>query len=67
MYNISIFCTSVSVKKTLNETTQRFGKGIIIVNDNGSENMYKARQQLSSERIVQYWYRPYKPKDKSLL
>ncbi|MEL5720119.1 MAG: integrase core domain-containing protein, partial [Treponemataceae bacterium] len=65
--HITTTCSSVSGKNALNKITQRFGKQIIIVNDNGSENMDKAEQWLSCESITQYWCRPHKPKDKPFI
>lgn len=50
----------VALKKTIN----KFGKDIVIHNDNGSENMGVAEEFLRKEGIKQYWARAHKPKDK---
>ena len=44
-----------------------FGKQIIVVNDNGSENMGELEKKLKEENITQYFTRPYKPKDKPFI
>jgi hypothetical protein len=38
---------------------KRSKAALIVLNDNGSENMGKAEEQLSSPRITQYWTHPY--------
>ena len=48
----------------LKKTIDKFGKGIVIHNDNGSENMGEAEEFLKKQGIEQYWARPNKPKDK---
>jgi hypothetical protein len=48
----------------LAKAIERFGKGISIVNDNGSENMGEAEALLSETGVKQYWTRPNSPKEK---
>jgi hypothetical protein len=43
---------------------ERFGKDIVIVNDNGSENMKEAEVFLRENTITPYWTRPKSPKEK---
>jgi transposase InsO family protein len=56
--------SSRNAKRALREVVARFGCGIKIVNDNGSENKKDAEEFLAENNIVQYWARPYRPKDK---
>jgi transposase InsO family protein len=56
--------SSKNAKTALEKTIARFGKDIIIVNDNGSEKMKHAEAYLLSENITQYWTHPYAPKEK---
>ena len=65
--HISSSCSSLAGKTALQKITQRFGKHISIVNDNGSENMGEAERWLSDENIRQYWCRANKPKDKPFI
>lgn len=51
----------------LEKTIDKFGKDIVIHNDNGSENMGEAEEFLRSQGIKQYWARPHKPKDKPFI
>ena len=37
---------------------------LVVLNDNGSENMGKAYDYLKEQKITQYFARPYQPKDK---
>jgi transposase InsO family protein len=53
-----------SAKRALREVVARFGCGIKIVNDNGSENKKHAEEFLAENSAVQYRARPYRPKDK---
>ena len=41
-----------------------FGKNMVIVNDNGSENYKHAYNYLKTNNITQYFARPHTPKDK---
>lgn len=63
--HVSTSCSSRSGKTALMKIRERFGAGITIVNDNGSE----AEEWLASDgvRIRQYWYRPHRPKDKPFI
>lgn len=65
--HISSSCSSTAGKTALQKIKQRFGKNIIIVNDNGSENMGEAEQWLAEQRITQYWCQANKPKDKPFI
>jgi transposase InsO family protein len=56
--------SSRNAKRALREVVARFGCGIKIVNDNGSENKKDAEEFLAENSAVQYWARPYRPKDK---
>lgn len=56
--------SSLNAQAALKKVVERFGSGIKIVNDNGSENMAKAEEYLASLNITQYWARPHTPKDK---
>jgi transposase InsO family protein len=57
--------SSAAAKRALEKIVQTFGTDIVIVNDNGSENMGEAHAYLQSQHIIQYWTRPRKPKDKA--
>lgn len=65
--HVSSSCSSAAGKTALQKIRQRFTKDIIIINDNGSENMGKAEQWLKEEKMTQYWCRPNKPKDKPFI
>ena len=65
--HIATSCSSLCGKKALQKIKEKFGSSIIIVNDNGSENMDKAEEWLASEKITQYWCRPHQPKDKPFI
>jgi transposase InsO family protein len=56
--------SSRNAKAALEKTVKRFGKGITVVNDNGSENMKDAEAFLRENHITQYWTRPKSPKEK---
>jgi putative transposase len=56
--------TSQQAKVALEKTIATFGKDIIVVNDNGSENFAKAQAYLLDAGILQYFARPHTPKDK---
>jgi putative transposase len=56
--------SSLNAKNALAKVIERFGKGISIVNDNGSENMGDAETYLRETNIPQYWTRPNSPKEK---
>jgi putative transposase len=53
-----------SAKRALREAAVRFGRGIKIAGGSGSENKKDAEELLAENNIVQYWARPYRPKDK---
>jgi transposase InsO family protein len=56
--------TSRNAKTALKKAVGRFGTGITVVNDNGSENMKDAESYLASLGITQYWTKPKSPKEK---
>ena len=56
--------SSFQAKLALEKTIAVFGKGIVIVNDNGSENYKHAYEYLKQQNIIQYFARPHTPKDK---
>jgi transposase InsO family protein len=56
--------SSLNSKAALEEVTARYGKAIVVLNDNGSENRGKAEEYLASQNITQYWTHPYAPKEK---
>lgn len=59
--------SSSSARDALRRIVWRFGSGITIVNDNGSENKDRAEDWLRSEGITQLWARPHRPKDKPFI
>lgn len=67
--HVSSGCSSAAGKAALKKIRERFGDGITIVNDNGSENGGKAEEWLASDdvKIRQYWCRPHRPKDKPFI
>jgi transposase InsO family protein len=62
--HIASSTSSRNAKRALREVVARFGCGIKIVNDNGSENKKDAEEFLTENSAVQYRARPYRPKDK---
>ena len=62
--HLSRTCTSHQAKLALEDTVKIFGKDIVILNDNGSENKGKAWDYLEKQKIIQYFTHPYAPKEK---
>ena len=60
-------CASQQAGIALEKALTVFGEQICIVNDNGSENLGRARDLLQSKRIDQYFTRPYAPKEKGCI
>ncbi len=56
--------SSMQAMLALEKAVEVFGKDIVIVNDNGSENYRHAYNYLKSHNITQYFTRPHTPKDK---
>ena len=56
--------TSHQAKIALEDTVKVFGKNIVILNDNGSENKGEAWKYLEEQKIVQYFAHPKSPKEK---
>ena len=56
--------SSLQAKRALEAVVERFGTGICVVNDNGSENFGKAYEYLKAQEVTQYFARPHTPKDK---
>jgi hypothetical protein len=64
---IGTTASSLNSKAALKKVIERYGKGIIVLNDNGSENMGEAEEYLASEHITQYWTHPYASKEKPFI
>jgi hypothetical protein len=56
--------SSRNAKVVREKTVKRFGKGVRVVNDNGSENMKFAERFLRENQIAPYWTKPKSPKEK---
>jgi putative transposase len=56
--------SSLQAKEALRKAIAIFGREVVIVNDNGSENGKYAYEYLRRENITQYFTRPHTPKDK---
>jgi putative transposase len=56
--------SSFQAMLALEKAIETFGKEMVIVNDNGSENYKHAYDYLKSHNITQYFTRPHTPKDK---
>lgn len=56
--------SSWQAKRALEKAIAVYGKDVVVVNDNGSENYRHAYEYLKQEHIVQYFARPHTPKDK---
>jgi transposase InsO family protein len=56
--------SSSQAKLALRKVIANFGKQLVIVNDNGSENFANAQEYLKLEQVTQYFARPHTPKDK---
>jgi transposase InsO family protein len=56
--------SSLQAMLALDKAVKVFGKDLVIVNDNGSENYRHAYNYLKSHGITQYFTRPHTPKDK---
>jgi len=64
LIRIGTTSSSRNSKAALKEVVNRYGQDIVIVNDNGSENMKDAEAFLAGAGITQYWTHPYAPKEK---
>ena len=62
--HLSRTCTSRQARIALEDTVEIFGKDIVILNDNGSENKGEAWDYLEKQEIVQYFAHPRAPKEK---
>jgi transposase InsO family protein len=56
--------SSLQAMLALDKAVGIFGRELVIVNDNGSENYRHAYNYLKSHSIAQYFTRPHTPKDK---
>ena len=56
--------SSFQAMLALDKAIAIFGKNMVIVNDNGSENYKHAYNYLKTHHITQYFTRPHTPKDK---
>ena len=56
--------SSFQAMLALDKAITVFGKNMVIVNDNGSENYRHAYNYLKTHHITQYFARPHTPKDK---
>lgn len=57
-------CSSRQARIAMEETVRIYGKNIIILNDNGSENQGETWRYLAEQEIPQYFAHPYSPKEK---
>lgn len=60
-------CTSAQAKIAIQKALDVFGKNVVILNDNGSENLGEMWNYLEEEKIVQYFTHPYSPKEKGTI
>lgn len=56
--------SSWQAKLALEKALDVFGRDVVIVNDNGSENLKHAYAYLKEQDVIQYFARPHTPKDK---
>lgn len=56
--------SSWQAKQALEKVLKLLGRDIVVVNDNGSENLKHAYQYLKDQDVTQYFARPHTPKDK---
>jgi transposase InsO family protein len=56
--------SSYQAMLALQKALELFGKDLVIVNDNGSENYKHAYSYLKGQGVTQYFARPHTPKDK---
>ena len=56
--------SSHQAKLALERVLDVFGRNVVIVNDNGSENLKHAYEYLKEQDVTQYFARPHTPKDK---
>jgi transposase InsO family protein len=62
--HISTTSSSKSALEGIKKAIKVFGKDILILNDNGSENLGAVYEYLQKHDIEQYFARPHTPKDK---
>ena len=65
--HLSRTSSSHQAKIALMDTINIFGKDIVILNDNGSENKGEAWEYLEEQEIVQYFAHPRAPKEKPFI
>ena len=56
--------SSFHAKRALEQALDVFGREVVIVNDNGSENLKHTYEYLRQINVTQYFARPHTPKDK---
>jgi transposase InsO family protein len=56
--------SSYQARLALQKVLKLFGRDVVVVNDNGSENLKHAYQYLKDQDVTQYFARPHTPKDK---
>jgi transposase InsO family protein len=64
LIHVAKTASSRQAKLALERVIATYGKKVSILNDNGSENLGEAWRYLEKKKIVQYFARPQKPKDK---
>lgn len=56
--------SSYNAKVAMEKILATFGTDVMILNDNGSENMRHTYDYLKEQNVIQYFARPHTPKDK---
>lgn len=66
LVHVATTSTSRQAQLALQRVIDVYGQDtqLVILNDNGSENLGKAYDYLKNQKITQYFARPYQPKDK---
>ena len=64
LVHISSSCKSSAAKIAIEKVIERYGEGITILNDNGSENLGEMRDYLKERNIKQIFAHPNIPQDK---
>ena len=62
--HVATSSTSRQARIALEKVVAVYGNNIVVLNDNGSENLKEAYGYLKDLDITQYFARPYQPKDK---
>lgn len=65
--HISKSCSAMQGKIAIQKAIDVYGKSVVVLNDNGSENLGQMWKYLEENNITQYFAHPYSPKEKGTI